>query len=190
MRTLRLSAVAGVAAVALSLGATLGAPATAPWFSWSTNALSDLGTTDGTRRLLFNYGLIAAGTVGLGFLPAVAASASNRVGRAATVPVAAALLGVVGVGAFPAGTPLHLPAALATYLGFIAAPVVYGVGDLLAGNRLTGLASVLNGAVHLAVWFPFSFVYLGVAFGLAVPELAGAALFDAWVLGVAARVWR
>lgn len=190
MRTLRLSAVAGVAAVALSLGATLGAPATAPWFSWSTNALSDLGTTDGTRRLLFNYGLIAAGTVGLGFLPAVAASASNRVGRAATVPVAAALLGVVGVGAFPAGTPLHLPAALAAYLGFMAAPVVYGVGDLLAGNRLTGLASVLNGAVHLAVWFPFSFVYLGVAFGLAVPELAGAALFDAWVLGVAARVWR
>ena len=188
MLSTRRSAAAGVLAVACSLVAIVLAPAIPPWFSWTTNALSDLGTADGPERLLFDYGLVAAGVVGAGFIPAVARSASNRVGRASTVPVAAALAGVVGVGLFPTGTPLHFPAALTAYLGFLLSPAVWGVGELLAGNRRAGLLSVLDALVHFLVWFPASFVFLGVAFGLAVPELLGALLFDAWVLGVAARV--
>ncbi|MFB6118685.1 DUF998 domain-containing protein [Halosegnis sp.] len=189
MDTHRGSALAGVLAVGCSLIATIGAPAVAPWFAWTTNALSDLGTSTGPERLLFNYGLLAAGILGCGFVPAVRATASGRIGQAAVLPVVAALAGVAGVGLFPAGSSLHLPAAATAYLGFIAAPLVYGLGDLFAGEMAVGLASVLDGLIHLLVWV-VSVVYLGVAVGLAVPELLGAGLFNLWVLGVAARVSR
>jgi hypothetical membrane protein len=183
------SAGLGVAAVVVSLVAILAATFTAPWFSWAGNALSDLGTSDAPERLLFNYGLVLAGLLGLGFVPALRATASG-VGRAAVVPYVAAMVGVAGVGLFPAGTALHFPAAATAYLGFVLAPVLHGVGDLRAGATGRGAVAVLDGVVHLAFWVLWGTTLTGVLPGLAVPEFVGSTLFNAWALWVAVRAWR
>jgi len=46
---------AGVAAVAVAFAGILAAVASAPWFSWASNALSDLGVAGGLTATLFNY---------------------------------------------------------------------------------------------------------------------------------------
>lgn len=188
MNATQRSAALGVAAVVVSLVGILAATATAPWFSWAGNALSDLGTSDAPERLLFNYGLIAAGLLGLGFVPALLATASG-VGRAAVVPYVAAMVGVAGVGLFPSGTPLHFPAAATAYLGFVFAPVLHGAGDLRAGATRRGLVAVLDGAVHLAAWVLWATTLTGALPGLAVPEFVGAVLFNLWAAWVAVRAW-
>jgi hypothetical membrane protein len=182
------SAALGVAAVVVSLVAILAATFAAPWFSWTGNALSDLGTSDAPERLLFNYGLIAAGLLGLWFVPALLATASS-VGRAAVLPYMAAMLGVTGVGLFPAGTALHFPAAATAYLGFVIAPLLHGIGDLRVGRTRRGAVAVADGFVHLLFWVLWGTTLTGVLPGLAVPEFVGSTLFNAWAVWVAVRAW-
>lgn len=128
--------------------------------------------------------------VGLGFTPTLWVSAPSRLARGATLPFVAALVGVAGVGLFPAGTPLHFPAAAMAYLGFILTPLLFGVGSLVAGARRPGGVSLLDGLVHLFSWVVWGIVLSDALPGLAVPEVVGAVLFDGWVLWVAHRAWR
>lgn len=191
MNRTRLSAALGVAAVLASFLCILTAVLTAPWFSWVANDLSDLGISDGPERWLFNYGLILTGLVGLGFLPALRATARNRAHRLSLVPFAVAMVAVAGVGVFPADRLRpHALSAVTAYLAFMATPVVYGVGDLLAGARNRGAATIGSAVVHLGVWVLAVTSLRGTLTGIAVPEFLGAALFNAWVLSTAVRAWR
>lgn len=189
MNTTRASVAAGVAGIVISFVAILGATAAAPWFSWAGNALSDLGVSDAPERWLFNYGLILAGLLGLGFLPALRATAENRLQLAALVPFAAAMVGVAGVGVFPSDMALHAPSAIVAYLGFMLAPVLYGAGDLAAGATRRGIATALDGVLHLGFWLLWGFVLVGALPGLAVPEFVGSTLFNVWALYTGYRAW-
>lgn len=70
----REAGLAGLLAPVIAFGSIFAAIATAPWFSWTDNWLSDLGgvpgssdlwTSRGTTSLLFNGGLAVAGLVAL-----------------------------------------------------------------------------------------------------------------------------
>ncbi|NHN61565.1 MULTISPECIES: DUF998 domain-containing protein [Halorussus] len=191
MNRTRFSAVLGVAAVLVSFLGILGGVSTAPWFSWASNDLSDLGISAGPERWLFNYGLILSGIVGLGFLPALCATARHRAHRLALVPFAVAMVAVAGVGVFPADQPqAHALSAVTAYVAFVATPVVYGVGDLLAGAGNRGAATIASAVIHLGLWV-LAVASLGETLtGIAVPEFVGATLFNAWVLYTAFRAWR
>jgi len=56
-----------VVAAVVAFGAILTATLVAPWFSWTGNALSDLGHHDRATATVFNGGLMAAGLVGAVF---------------------------------------------------------------------------------------------------------------------------
>lgn len=180
---------AGDLAVAIAAVGISGAIFASPAFSVTGNALSDLGqpgaaAATGLTRLLFNGGLVLSGLVGLAFVGVLTRGAA-LLERLAAVPLAVALLGMIGVGLFPAGEPLHFPAAVTLYLGSMAGMALYGAGAALTGARRRGAATVALVVVHVGVWWWWATGGAVTRGGLAVPEILGAAIFGAWVVWTA-----
>ncbi|WP_277541003.1 DUF998 domain-containing protein [Haloarcula laminariae] len=182
-----LARVSGVVAVCIAAVGIAGAALASPAFAVTGNALSDLGQPGNpaatpVTTLLFDGGLILAGVVGLPFSVVLWRRSETSIGRVAVVPFAVALLGMAGVGLFPAGRPLHVPAALTLYLGSMVAMTLAGVDSGLAGKRRRAAATLSFVAVHVAGWWWWAAGGPVPRPGLAVPELLGAAVFAAWVV--------
>ncbi len=188
----RAGRLAGVAAVLVAALGIAGGALASPAFAVTGNALSDLGQPGNpvatpVTTLLFDGGLVLAGVVGLPFAVVLWRQSRTRLGQAAVVPFTVALLGMVGVGLFPAGQPLHVPAALALYLGSMVAMGLDGIGDALSGQRRRAAVTCSLVAVHVAGWWWWTATGAVLRPGLAVPELLGAGVFAAWVLRTAGR---
>ncbi|QLG27537.1 DUF998 domain-containing protein [Halorarum halophilum] len=170
------AAAVGAAAGVGTVLAIVGATALAPWFSWSANALSDLGVAGGTAPL-FNGALICGGLLALPYAWALHREGDGQ-SPVPAVTFALAMLSMAGVGAFPAGTPLHFPMALAFYLLLTVTLVADGVRRR---QSPTGRAALVAAAVHVLGWAAW---LAGVrpGPGLALPELLGALLFVGWAV--------
>lgn len=183
----RAGRVGGVAAALVAAVGIAGAALASPAFSVTGNALSDLGQPDtpaatGVTTLLFNGGLVLAGLVGLPFAVTLRDESESRLGGVAGVALLMALLGMVGVGLFPAGQPLHVPSALSLYLASMVAMAVHGVAGALAGKRRRAVVTCSLVAVHVVGWWVWAAGGPVLRPGLAVPELLGAGVFAAWVV--------
>jgi hypothetical membrane protein len=179
----------GGLAVVLALGAILLATSLSPAFAWGDNALSDLGvawTDAGTPLtvLVFNGGLVAAGLAGLGFAWSLW-RASGGAGRVvpASLGVAVVLLGLVGL--FPRGSSLHVPVAVGFYLFVSVTAWVDGVVCLRGDRVRAGVVGLLSGTANAGAWAVWAATGPVMRGGLALPEVAGAVAFAAWVVGVA-----
>jgi len=178
---------AGVVAVLVAAVGIAGAVLASPAFAVTGNALSDLGQPGNpaatpVTTLLFDGGLVLAGAVGLPFTVVLWRGSETLAGRVAAVPFAVALLGMAGVGLFPAGRPLHVPAALTLYLASMVAMTVHGVGTALAGHRRRAAVVLSLVGVNVGGWWWWAAGGAVLRPGLAVPELLGAGVFATWVL--------
>jgi len=189
----RIGRVAGVGSVALALGSTLLATLLSPAFTWSGNALSDLGvawTAAGTTGtvVLFDGGLVLGGLAGLAFARFLVHSAPDALHRlaGASFGVTSASMGAVGL--FPMGSALHAPVAIVFFLGISATLALAGVGALRRGVIGYGASSVGLAAGNLGVWVAWALAGGPAAVGLAVPEIGGSIALSTWVL-VTARRW-
>jgi hypothetical membrane protein len=188
----RSAAWAGVGVPIITVGTILLATTLSPGFEWTVNALSHLGALEseeaaagvatGLTRLLFNGGLIVGGLAGLGFAGAVWLGSRHLVERLGAVVLGLSLLSLAGVGAFPDGTALHFSVAIGHYLLFTVAFWLYGTGNVLAGDRVRGGATILLGFVHLGGWFAWHLNGGIWQPGLAIPEMYGALLLSGWVV--------
>ena len=184
----------GAVATVLSLGGIAVAILLDPTFSWTTDALSDLGVRDRSAPV-FNWGLILGGLVGVGYaveLGRGALSESERrpgSGPGGAVRAVAALRAIVfalsmiamaGVGAFDLTHPLHGPAAIGFY-GLVT--VVFAVDGVARRGTTTGRIAFGFVPVHVAVWATFVWGWWPLT-GLALPELPGALMLAAWVWAV------
>ena len=178
----------GVAAVVVALAGILAAVASAPWFSWASNALSDLGVAGGLTAALFNYSLVAAGALALPFAWWLAATAGSRAGVFTAVGFAATGACMAGVGLFPSDTALHFPAAAGTYLGLTYTLALDASDAVLAGDRRRALAGLWGALGHVTTWVAWAVAGAAVGVpGLALPEAAGALLLSVWVVATARR---
>lgn len=179
----------GLAAVLVGFGGILVTTVVSPGFSWTGNALSDLGVTRtgaGTpvTAVLFNASLVSGGVVGLGFGVALAHDAHSRGQRVVASVFGLTVLTMALIGVFSMGTAFHVPAATGYYLLVTVLCWTDGVVALTGGVGRRGVGAVLLGAANLGAWVVWS---AGGSFsrpGAAVPELVGALAFVAWV------VWR
>ncbi|EMA66531.1 hypothetical protein C461_10838 [Halorubrum aidingense JCM 13560] len=180
----------GAAATLLALGGIAVAILLDPTFSWTGDALSDLGVRP-RSAVAFNWGLILGGAVGVGYAVALGAtprpaeragSGGDRSPTRVTSPLCAAALGLAmvamaGVGAVDLTRPLHGPAAVGFYALVTAVFAIDGVArrDTRSGRAVLAFASahVLVWATFIAGWWPVT--------GLALPELPGALMLAAWV---------
>lgn len=164
----------GVSAVGI-LAATL----LAPWFSWTGNALSDLGAAGAETALLFNGALVVTGLLGIPFATRLFSVYRNRVRQVAAAVFGVATVALALIGVFPLPSPTHAPVAVAFFLLFTVAIAVDGVGAFRSGHRVDGALSVTLAAVHVVGWLVARGISLD---GIALPELVGSVVLWVWVL--------
>ena len=169
----------GPASIGISAVGILAATLLAPWFSWTGNALSDLGTAGASTALLFNGTLILSGLLGIPFALLLLAVRERSVRWFGTLLFGAAmpLLALVGVFALP--SPMHGPVAVSFFLLFTLGIGVDGIGAVLDGDRLDGGLSIGLAVLHVLGWIVWGIVALD---GVALPELVGSAAIWVWVV--------
>ncbi len=168
----------GAAATLLALGGIAVAVALDPGFSWTGDALSDLGVRDRSAPV-FNRGLILGGLVGIGYAVGLwrAADRPRMMSRLRAVVFALAMVAMAGVGLFDLTRPLHGPAAIGFYALIT---VVFGVDGVARRETTGGRIALAFVPIHVAVWATFVAGWWPVT-GLALPELPGALMLAAWV---------
>jgi len=167
----------GAAATLLALGGIAVAIALDPTFSWTADALSDLGVRDRSAPA-FNWGLILGGIAGVGYaLGLWRSAAGSPIAAVRAAVLAFAMVAMAGVGVFDLTDPLHGPAAIGFYTLIT---VAFAVDGLARRSTTTGRVVLAFAAVHVAVWATFVAGGWPVS-GLALPELPGALMLAAWV---------
>ncbi|WP_281194176.1 DUF998 domain-containing protein [Halorubrum sp. F4] len=169
--------VLGAVATLAALGGILLAIRLDPTFSWTTDALSDLGVR-GRSAPAFNGGLVLGGLAGLGYAAGLwGRGHADMPVRLRAIVFALAMVSMAGIGVFDLTRPLHGPAAVGFYL---LVTVVFGIDGTVRRNVTTGRIALAFVPVHVAVWASFLAGFLPVT-GLALPELPGALMLAAWV---------
>ena len=140
-----------------------------PWFSFTDNALSDMGSLKNPNRWLFNGFLMLFAVIAM--VPSIVAFKN---GLSYLMPFAMFFLFLVGV--FPEELPYHTPSAVLFYVLALADIAIVGI-KLGRQNSLNYLWSVLS----VIVFFTMLFLIRARVFkGLAIPELIGAFFILAW----------
>ena len=140
-----------------------------PWFSFTDNALSDMGSLKNPNRWLFNGFLMFFATIAM--IPSLVAF---RNGLSYLMPLAMVFLFLVGV--FPEELPYHAPSAVLFY--------VLALNDIAIIGIKLGRTSPLNylwTAGSVVVFATMLYLIKARVFkGLAIPELIGAFFILAW----------
>lgn len=179
MRTIdRVALWSGIAGSLVGFTATLLATLLSPSFSWTANALSDLGAPGAANPWLFNGGLIAAGLIALPFAWTLYSAASHAIERLGAVAFAATVVDLSLIGAFPEGTDLHFPLAVGYFTLLTFALWIHGSGTVLAGDARRGLVFIWLGIGHVLAWVLWTWVGTD---GVAIPELVGSVILLVWV---------
>lgn len=176
----------GLAAPAVGLGTILLATLLAPWFSWTGNALSDLGHPSRATAPLFNGGMALAGLLALAFAGRVWIEAEGWVRRGALIVLAASFASLVGVGAYPVTTDPHFTVSVAFFVSLTYGLWLYGSADALAGAPERGVATVWLGVANVTAWVLYA--ALEPFEGVAIPEAVGAVALAAWAVPAALRL--
>ncbi|WP_224336949.1 DUF998 domain-containing protein [Haloprofundus halobius] len=179
MQRVELARRLGRVAPAVTLGAILTATVVAPWFSWSRDALSELGV-DPVTALLFNGGLVVGALLALPYAVPLWRAAVSRASRVVAVLFALTAVAMGLVGVFPMDTSPHFAVAVAFYLLLTATLAADGV---VRRRATTGRRSLTLVVVHLLSWAAWAAGWFPGP-GLALPELVGAVILAAWVLAL------
>ena len=179
----RISAYAGIAAPILGFICILSAVASYSQFSWTNNALSDLGIISGVTGPLFNFGLIASGF--LAFLFAVSGLYSyfgeTLVGKVGVYAFEAATLALIGIGIFNEnfeGTHYILSVSF-----FVLAPIslfILTIAFSLCHRRNMAFYTASIAVAAALPWLlQFAFNYVP---NVAVPEFLSGLAVSAWTV--------
>jgi len=179
----------GVGAVAVTLTAIFLATLVSPSFSWTGNALSNLGVTGtaagtGLTVALFNGGLILGGVLGVGFSVALVRVAASLAGRATAVVFGLTVVFMALVGVFPQDTAPHFPVALGFYLLISITLWLDSFTSFRQGWRGRAVTGLSLGTANLVGWLVWGLTGPPTRDGLAVPELWGALMFSVWTVRV------
>ena len=178
---IRLGGLCGVVGSVLTIGMVYAATIISPWFSWATNALSELGV--GEVSLIFNSAVMIGGV--LNFLFALGIREYLGGGRLVKVGVALIMLGsasLVLVGVFTIAYPaLHGVVALGEFvlapIGFILIGISAKEGTIRTLSTATGIAALVAILV-----LPVIVLALPFKVGFAVPEMAEALIVAVWII--------
>jgi hypothetical membrane protein len=157
------------------------------WFTWTGNALSDLGhpVLHPTSAIIFNSGLVVGGIVTIFFALGLAISVRKNmlavVGSGILLIATAAL---VCVGLFnEAFSPWHYLFSVTLFASMSLSLLVLGAA--MAINKPTrwfGIATLLLGVVAASPWLLLSWAHP------AIPEIISAVTVYVWVLMMATRL--
>lgn len=174
----------GIIAPIIAFTCILLAISSYPSFSWSDNALSDLGVKGGITAPLFNYGLIASGVSAFVFAAGLFEFLNGETtGRVGAFILGSATIALVSIGLFPeSARPTHYYASVAFFVLCPVAMLVLAVAFMRAKKPQIGVFT-LSTAIVAAVPWVVQFVSPYVS-NVAVPETISALSAAAWSIGV------
>ncbi len=183
----RIGASSGILAPIVAFVCVLTAIASYPQFSWTSNALSDLGVVPGITASLFNFGLLASGILAFNFAifglyPYFEKSWAGKIG---SVVFAAATLALIAISVFNEHfSPTHYIVSVAFFTLAPIALFILTVGFWLCRMRgFAGFTVAVGVAAALPWLLIFSFNYVP---NVAIPEFLSGLAVSAWaiVLGI------
>jgi len=164
---IKLSGICGIMLPIVTIPGLLLALTRAPWFSWTENAISDLGRTE-CGLSFFNYTLILVGILLLGFSFGLIYSLKGiRVG-----PTIFALSSIyfIGVGIFPLPNPNHVDVSGMFFIAFPLGFLMLGLKMYKKRSRYINNMGI--SALIIAAIGGISPIFLIFYEGIAIPEVA------------------
>jgi len=184
-RLVRLLGAFGIITPILGFAMISLAISTAPWFSWTGNALSDLGVR-GLTATIFNGGLMATALSMMAFSAGVwELTEGSTLGRAGSGALFLAAVFLMGIGVFPETVePHHLVFSVAFFVALPVSMFVLSAHMIRSGMRDLGYLSVAAGIVAALIW---ALKWDGVAIPEAISALMASVM--SVVLGYRMRKW-
>jgi len=180
-----ISAICGLASPISTLSLIFLAISMSPWFSWTDNALSDLGV-DGLPSVIFNSSLVIGGILMMIFAAGLKELAPNHVlARLGIWILILSSLAMCGIGLFPetAGR-IHFFFSLAFFVLLQLSLLSLGTAMIIDSHRgKLGWFTFLLGILAIAPW---AFHWRGVA----IPELTSSLAGTTWALIMGIRMIR
>jgi len=153
-----------------------------PQFSWTENALSDLGVQGGLTAPLFNYGLIISGVMSLIFATGIFALLHKKlVGEVGSFSFILATLALIAIGVFPeTAKPMHYYASVSFFVLIPITMLILMWALAQIGKVKTALYTLLVATVAAVPWvIQFVAHYVSDA---AIPETISALSASAWAI--------
>jgi hypothetical membrane protein len=153
-----------------------------PQFSWTENALSDLGVQEGLTAPLFNYGLIISGAMSLVFASGILALLRNKlVGKVGSFTFVLATLALIAIGIFPKNArPMHYYASVSFFVLIPITMLILMWAFAQVGKVKTALYTLLVAIVAAVPWvIQLSVHYVS---DVAIPETISALSASAWAI--------
>ena len=177
---LRVSGIYGVLAPVLAFTFILMAVWSHPQFSWTANALSDLGVVSGVTAGIFNSGLVVCGVLCLTFaIGLYLLLIENTMGRVGVIVFALACLSLVAIGTFPESvSPTHYLVSVAFFVLLPISLLVITAGFAANRHAKMALFTLVVAVVAALPWVLYFTVHY--VSGVAIPET---------ISGLAGGVW-
>ncbi|KYK30537.1 MAG: hypothetical protein AYK23_04515 [Candidatus Proteinoplasmatales archaeon SG8-5] len=176
----------GIIGPVIAMLAIAVAIALSPWFSFSDNALSDLGVS--SVAAIFNWGLIICGAMMAPFILGLWLRIADgvRLRKVGLALLFLAALALIGIGVFTEDSmDLHFFVSFAFFVLLLSGLLFFGVSTLAdAELRIIGIIAMVSVAIGMVAWA----VDWG---GVAIPELLSAvpAMLVLIILAVKTYAW-
>jgi hypothetical membrane protein len=179
----RIGATSGIVAPIVAFICILTAIASYPTFSWTNNALSDLGVVSGITASLFNFGLLASGILALNFaiFGLFTYFGKSWVGKIGSAVFAAATIALIGISVFNENfSPTHYLVSVAFFTLAPIALFILTIGFWLSHQRRMAAFTVAVGVAAALPWILlFTFNYVP---NVAIPEFLSALAVSIWAV--------
>lgn len=162
--------------------------ALSPWFSWTKNALSDLGVSEVAP--IFNSGLIICGILIFPFIFGLAKiERTKRLGLIGSVVLLSSSVSLIGVGAFSEAFGLvHFYFSVTFFASFILSSIILGIHFTLdISDKRLGIFTLLVGIISFISWIVWATIRLS---GVAIPETISILLASFWIIILSIRMYR
>ncbi len=187
---LRISGVCGILAPIVAFSCIFLAIAFYPEFSWTGNALSDLGVQEGVTAILFNSGLIVSGILSLIFASGLFIFLRDKLlGKIGAFISVLSFLALIAIGVFPENVkPTHYYVSVAFFVLLPIAMLVIGATFLLMARVKMSLFTFLAAIIAAVVWgIQFSIHFVP---NVAIPETVSAFSALTWSIFLGFKMLR
>jgi hypothetical membrane protein len=185
----RIGAASGIIAPIIAFVCILTAIASYPTFSWSNNALSDLGVVSGLTASLFNFGLFASGVLAFNFsiFGLFTYFGKSWMGKIGSTIFGAATIALIAISVFNENfSPTHYLVSVAFFTLAPIALFILTFGFWLSHQRgIAGFTVAVGVAAALPWILFFTFSYVP---NVAIPEFLSALAISVWAVVIGKKM--
>jgi hypothetical membrane protein len=175
LKVLRLAGFFGIIAPLFGLLIIASSIWLSPWFSWTGNALSDLGGTNGFEAIVFNSGLAMVGALMMMFSTGLfEMTKGDMVGQVGCVMYLFASILLIAIGVINITIePWHFYVSLGFFVALPLSVVIIGAFCFRKKMKFYALLSIGTAVLAAGIWFlPWAAV--------AIPEALSVAYLSVW----------